>query len=80
DTEALFAALRDHQRAPDADLPATGVPLELERGLSSAFVQLPSYGTRASTVAWIRDDDSWGFIERRFGSNGAVDEVRFESS
>ncbi len=48
-------ALAQRDAAPDADLPRTGVSLELERALSSAFVshppKQPSYGTRTSTVA-----------------------------
>ena len=48
----LFAALSDRSVAPDAALPSTGLPLEAERGLSSAFVDMPErgYGTRSSTL------------------------------
>lgn len=47
---ALLAALSDRTRAPDAALPSTGVPLEVERYLSSVFIDMPHYGTRCSTV------------------------------
>jgi len=49
---ALFTALGDRQLAADNDLPATGVSLELERTLSSAFIRMPErgYGTRCSTL------------------------------
>ena len=54
-TEVLLHALADSHPAPDAHLPCTGVPLELERALSSAFVshptEQPRYGTRTSWVA-----------------------------
>lgn len=48
----LWPALANRQRASDADLPNTGVPLALEQALSSAFVDYPEYGygTRCSTV------------------------------
>jgi uncharacterized protein with NRDE domain len=50
-----LAALRDAQAAPDDQLPSTGVALDLERALSSAFVSHPAdqprYGTLSSTVA-----------------------------
>jgi uncharacterized protein with NRDE domain len=48
----LWAALANRERAPHAQLPATGVPLAMEEALSSAFVDLPErgYGTRSSTV------------------------------
>ena len=40
----------NHWPAPEAALPDTGVPVELERALSPAFLALETYGTRASTV------------------------------
>lgn len=48
----LMAALSDRTIAADADLPATGVALELERQLSAIFIRTPDgrYGTRSSTV------------------------------
>ncbi len=78
--EALFRALHDSQRAVDADLPQTGVPQPLERGLSAAFVRLPAYGTRTSTVAWIRDDGRWGFVERTFRPEGEMTEIRLSGA
>ena len=41
DTAPLLDLLRDDQPAPDALLPRTGVSLEWERLLSSAFVRAP---------------------------------------
>jgi uncharacterized protein with NRDE domain len=52
----LLALLRDDKPAPDAELPRTGVSLEWERLLSSAFVRAADYGTRCSTV--VRIDES----------------------
>jgi uncharacterized protein with NRDE domain len=48
----LTEALGDERLASDAELPQTGVPIDLERGLSSPFVRLPKrgYGTRSSLV------------------------------
>ena len=64
DPDALLGALRNPARYPDRELPSTGVSLPVERALSAAFVDLDGYGTTVSTVAWIRDDGQWGFIER----------------
>ncbi|WP_296250025.1 NRDE family protein [uncultured Stenotrophomonas sp.] len=77
--EPLWAALADEQQAQDAQLPSTGVPLELERLLSSAFIRGTDYGTRASTIVAI-DQDGGGFIhERRFGPDGVyLGETRME--
>lgn len=54
--EPLLELLRDDRAAPDAELPRTGVSLEWERLLSSAFIRGPDYGTRCSTV--VRVDES----------------------
>lgn len=56
DPESLFEALRDTRQAPDADLPDTGVGLELERLLSAPFILGERYGTRASTVLLVGED------------------------
>lgn len=68
--DALFAALADEQTADDGALPDTGIGLELERRLSSAFIRGASYGTRASTVVALAHDGGGVIIERRFGPGG----------
>jgi uncharacterized protein with NRDE domain len=50
DATAVMKLLRDDQQAPDADLPQTGIGIEWERLLSSAFIRSDDYGTRCSTV------------------------------
>jgi uncharacterized protein with NRDE domain len=70
DFAPLFAALADERVAADAQLPDTGVGLERERWLSSAFIRGEHYGTRACTVAAIGHDGSGVIVERRFGPNG----------
>ena len=56
----LPMALLDDQPAADADLPSTGVALELERHLSSPFVRMPArrYGTRSSLVVRVQPHTS----------------------
>jgi len=73
DFSALFTALADQQGASDAELPDTGIGLERERWLSSAFIRGDSYGTRASSVVAIGHDGHGVIIERRFGPNGHFD-------
>lgn len=48
--EALLGLLADEVVAGDAELPDTGVGLELERLLSSLFIAGPGYGTCSSTA------------------------------
>jgi uncharacterized protein with NRDE domain len=66
--EPLFAALADTTPAPDAELPDTGVGLEIERRLSPAFVLGDTYGTRSSTLV-LADCAGIEMRERRFGAN-----------
>jgi uncharacterized protein with NRDE domain len=70
DIEALFGALDDRSVAPDAELPDTGVGLERERFLSSAFIVGLTYGTRSSTVM-VLDERHCALYERRFGPDGS---------
>ncbi|KJV36394.1 NRDE family protein [Luteibacter yeojuensis] len=70
DTDSLFRMLSDQGRWPDDLLPDTGIGIERERFLSSAFIVGENYGTRASTVILVGHDDAATIIERRFGPNG----------
>ncbi len=76
DATAVLDLLRDERPAPDDQLPRTGVSLEWERLMSSAFVRTADYGTRCSTLirldrqrAAFFDEWSWdplgSLIERR---------------
>jgi uncharacterized protein with NRDE domain len=69
DLSPLFAALADPRPAADDALPDTGVGLELERFLSSAFIVGQDYGTRASTVLLMSEHEAL-LCERRFGPGG----------
>lgn len=73
DLRALWRALADERIAADADLPDTGIGLDLERRLSPAFIRGEAYGTRASTIIAV-DHDGRGFIhERRFAPGGVFE-------
>jgi len=60
--DALFDLMRDPTTAPDATLPSTGLTLERERALSSAYIRLPNYGTRCTTVLQV---DSRGCVNMK---------------
>jgi uncharacterized protein with NRDE domain len=70
-TAPLLGLLRDDRPAPDAQLPRTGVSLEWERLLSSAFVRAPDYGTRCSTIIRIETRGRAYFDEWSWNSVGA---------
>ena len=70
-TDAVLALLRDEAPAPDEQLPRTGMSLEWERLLSSAFVRAPDYGTRCSTIIRIDHRGRAYFDEWSWNSVGA---------
>lgn len=76
DEAPLFALLRDDSIAPDEVLPRTGVSLEWERLLSSAFVSSPGYGTRSATVLLRDAAGNVRFIEQGFLAGGQPGERR----
>jgi uncharacterized protein with NRDE domain len=71
DTAPLLDLLRDDRPASDAQLPQTGVSLEWERLLSSAFVRAPDYGTRCSTIIRIERRGRAYFEEWSWDSVGS---------
>ncbi len=78
DVDALFDMLRDACRAPDEQLPDTGIPLEWERTLSSIFIESEGYGTRSSSILKIRYSGEVEFYERTYPVDGRPPEtVRF---
>ena len=75
----LFRTLALRDPAPDARLPDTGVGLEWERMLSSLFISMPGYGTRASTLLLIGNDGHVRFVERSIvPDTGGWTEARHE--
>ena len=73
DPAPLWQALGDERPAPDAELPETGVGLDLERRLSPAFIRGRDYGTRASTLVLVGHDGGSRIHERRFGPDGVFE-------
>jgi uncharacterized protein with NRDE domain len=58
--------MSDKEYAADSDLPQTGVSLEMERMLSSMFIEIPGYGTRSTTILLIDRENQVQFWERTF--------------
>ncbi|MYM63488.1 NRDE family protein [Pseudomaricurvus sp. HS19] len=76
--DELFDLLADASAAPVAQLPQTGIPLEREIQLSSAFIHSADYGTRASTLALFHRRHGWQFIERQFNEQGISGEQSWQ--
>jgi len=79
DFSLLWNALADPHKAADADLPDTGVGVDLERHLSSPFIVGDTYGTRDSSLLLVGGCEG-RLLERRFGPHGVPlggSDVRF---
>lgn len=77
DTDRLFELMNDRDRAPDADLPDTGVGTDLERFLSPPFIVGEGYGTRCTTILSLGKRSL--AVERGFDSAGeTVGELRYD--
>lgn len=76
---AIAAMLADTTPAADAELPDTGVGLELERALSPLCIAMPGYGTRVSTALLV-GADGWTLCREQAtvpGPQPATAEVKF---
>lgn len=67
----VFSALADEHAVPDEQLPSTGVSLQWERALATAFIRTEGYGTRSSTMLTYTNDGDARFIERGFDESSA---------
>lgn len=78
-TDDLITMMSDRTQASDADLPNTGVPIELERKLSSAFIQNTErhYGTLCSSAIIFDDSGEIRFSEQNYDESGAKLEGHF---
>jgi len=65
----LFTLLSDKATSPEDELPDTGLEKDIEKKISSIFVETPDYGTRSSTVILIDQKDRVTFIEKSLNSN-----------
>ena len=68
--ETLGQARLEIERFADEHLPQTGIPLDWERLLSSAFVKSPDYGTRSCTVLCV-GSDGWATFDEQTWLPGA---------
>ena len=77
-TAKLLDLLADRTIAHDSELPNTGLTIDRERALSSIFIRMPGYGTRASTVLVVDAHGRVTFTERRCEPESADEASRFE--
>jgi uncharacterized protein with NRDE domain len=73
--QALMNALSRPEKYEDALLPSTGVSVETERMLSSAWIDSETYGTRTSTVILAQKNGRCVFVER--SRDGVISQTEF---
>lgn len=78
DESALFSILENKMAADENDLPSTGLELNLEKSLSSIFIELEAYGTRHETVILMNRLGIVHFIEKFRTDDGKWELNRFE--
>lgn len=69
--ENLFALLANREPAETDALPDTGINPDMEKRLSSRFIQFDGYGTRSSTLLMQSYNNRMTFVEKQFGETGA---------
>jgi uncharacterized protein with NRDE domain len=78
--EQIFGFLTDTRRYPSDQLPKTGLPDDIEKAVSSVFIQTDNYGTRCSSLVYMNRNREITFVERTFrpGTSEIETEQRFE--
>jgi uncharacterized protein with NRDE domain len=74
----LAGLLHNREMAMDHELPVTGVSRELEKALSSQFIQMENYGTRCSTGLLVHRSGSAEFLEQNF-THGDHAEAQYQA-
>ena len=72
---AIYALLSNDTVAPDDTLPNTGVGIEWERMLSPALIVTEKYGTRASSILSIANNNVVSFDEHTRTIDGSVSHI-----
>ncbi len=75
DNDALMRILTDHTTAEDEALPETGVPLDIERMLSSRFIRSDDYGTRACSIVKFDRRGQITFVEQNYNNAGVMKDL-----
>ncbi|NBB76295.1 MAG: hypothetical protein GVY02_02850 [Bacteroidetes bacterium] len=80
DESEIFNMLRDEKQFPPDQLPDTGLSHEMEKAVSSIFIQTPEYGTRCSTLLKIDRENYATIVENTYkkGTNTVKNSVRVE--
>lgn len=74
DPDKLLPLLTNCEQAEDQQLPDTGISYEWEKMLSSCFIHSDSYGTRASTIVLLNNQQQMLITEQNYGQQGPTEQ------
>jgi uncharacterized protein with NRDE domain len=74
ENDSLMKILTDKGTADDERLPKTGVPVDIERLLSSRFIHSIDYGTRACSIVKFNKRGQIIFVEHNYDYAGRTNE------
>ena len=77
--EDLLSILQDGELAPDDQLPATGIPYEWEKAISSICIEKEGYGTCCSTIITVDKSGKVEFTEESYPVGTRTNKVVRES-
>lgn len=66
DATQIFALMADATKAPDGEVQQTGLDFKIEKALSPAFIRLPGYGTRVTSLVLFGGNGNVSFKERTY--------------
>ncbi len=75
-TNDLINFLQDKTQAEDKDLPETGLSYEMEKVVSSMFIESANYGTCCSTVLTVDYSGKGRITERSYPVGNRSDEIK----
>lgn len=76
--DRLMSIMADTEQAKDEDLPNTGISYQWEKMLSSCFISLDSYGTRATSIILQHLSGNTLVAEQSFTAQGKHDYQQFQ--
>jgi len=78
DGAQFIELMADRQTYPQDQLPDTGISMEWEQALSSSFIQMDNYGTRATTVILQKHNGETEVIEQNYDVTGRTERFSYQ--
>lgn len=77
DIISLIELMQNEEVASDAELPETGLPIEMERAVSAMCIRTENYGTCCSTAITIDYEGNVEFMEKSYPVGDRIEETKY---